>query len=125
METKGFRIGRSLFRKRAAKIPEFETQALIEHSRMLVDSRDFEKKAVRLLEKAQAIEPQARESRNIYNPFGICYSHQEYAFKDTQKSCNASTYHDILICSWIQAHQFQNFSEEKKLFFFRVFPSQK
>ena len=53
-----------LYFERAAKIPEFETQALIEHSRMLVDSRDFEK-AVRLLEKAQAIEPQARVEKYL------------------------------------------------------------
>jgi len=54
----------SLHFERASKIDEFEVAALIEHGRMLVGIRDYEK-AVKLLEQAQAIESQPRVTRYI------------------------------------------------------------
>ena len=52
----------SLHFERASKIDEFEAPALIEHGRMMVGIRNYEK-AVRLLERAEDIDPQPRISR--------------------------------------------------------------
>ncbi len=53
-----------LYFERASKINDFEVTALIEHARMLVSTRSFEK-AVRLLERAQEIKPQPRVGRYL------------------------------------------------------------
>ncbi|MDA8774986.1 tetratricopeptide repeat protein [Opitutales bacterium] len=53
-----------LYFERASKIEDIEVSALIEHGRMLVSIRDYEK-AVRLLERAQEISPQARVARYL------------------------------------------------------------
>jgi tetratricopeptide (TPR) repeat protein len=54
----------SLYFERASKIDEVEVTSLIEHGRMMVDVRNYEK-AVKLLEKAEAIDPQPRVSRYL------------------------------------------------------------
>jgi tetratricopeptide (TPR) repeat protein len=54
----------SLHFERASKIDEVEIAALIEHGRMLVGIRDYEK-AVKLLEQAEAIKSQPRVSRYL------------------------------------------------------------
>ena len=48
--------------ERAAKIAEFEVDALIEHARMLVNSKDYQR-ASDLLERAQTLSPQPRVAR--------------------------------------------------------------
>ena len=53
-----------MFFERAAKIEDVEVKALIEHARMLVSIRSYEK-AARLLEKAQEISPEARVGRYL------------------------------------------------------------
>jgi tetratricopeptide (TPR) repeat protein len=53
-----------MFFERAAKIEDFEVKAQIEHARMLVSIRSYEK-AVELLEKAQEISPEARVGRYL------------------------------------------------------------
>ena len=50
--------------ERAAKIAEFEVDALIEHARMLVSSKDYQR-ASDLLERAQTLSPQPRVARYL------------------------------------------------------------
>ena len=50
--------------ERAAKIPHFEVDALIEHARMLVITKDYQK-ASDLLERAQTLSPQPRVARYL------------------------------------------------------------
>ena len=50
--------------ERAARIPEFEVNSLIEHARMLVNTKDYQK-ASDLLERAQNLEPQPRVARYL------------------------------------------------------------
>ena len=50
--------------ERAAKIAEFEVDALIEHARMLVSSKDYQG-ASDLLERAQTLSPQPRVARYL------------------------------------------------------------
>ena len=50
--------------ERAAKIAEFEVDALIEHARMLVNSKDYQR-ASDLLERAQTLSPQPRVARYL------------------------------------------------------------
>ena len=50
--------------ERAAKIPDFEVDALIEHARMLVITKDYQK-ASDLLERAQTLSPQPRVARYL------------------------------------------------------------
>ncbi len=50
--------------ERAAKLPDFEVEALIEHARMLVSIKDYQL-ASDLLERAQAIAPQPRVGRYL------------------------------------------------------------
>ena len=50
--------------ERAARIPEFEVNSLIEHARMLVNTKDYQK-ASDLLERAQTLEPQPRVARYL------------------------------------------------------------
>ena len=50
--------------ERAGKIKDFEVPSLIEHGRMLVSMRNYEK-AIDLLDRAQEIEPQPRVSRYL------------------------------------------------------------
>jgi tetratricopeptide (TPR) repeat protein len=52
----------SLFFERAGKIENWEVESLIQHGRMLVELRDYEK-AVKLLERAQLLKPQERVER--------------------------------------------------------------
>ncbi len=54
----------SLYFERAAKINDSETEALVQHSRMLVAVRKYEN-AVRLLERAQSISPQERVEKYL------------------------------------------------------------
>ena len=50
--------------ERAAKDPEQESSALLEHARMLVSNQDYEK-AVGLLERVQDINPQKRVEKYL------------------------------------------------------------
>jgi len=50
--------------ERAAKLVEFEVEALIGHARMLVGTKDYQK-AADLLERAQSLEPQPRVARYL------------------------------------------------------------
>jgi tetratricopeptide (TPR) repeat protein len=50
--------------ERAAKLPEFEVTALIEHARMLVGAKDYQQ-AADLLERAQTLSPQPRVARYL------------------------------------------------------------
>ncbi|NDH01273.1 MAG: hypothetical protein EBY43_09410, partial [Opitutae bacterium] len=50
--------------ERAAKIADFEVDALIEHARMLVSAKDYQQ-ASDLLERAQALAPQPRVARYL------------------------------------------------------------
>jgi tetratricopeptide (TPR) repeat protein len=50
--------------ERAAKLPEFEVEALIEHARMLVGAKDYQQ-AADLLERAQSLSPQPRVARYL------------------------------------------------------------
>ncbi|HAF58459.1 MAG TPA: hypothetical protein DCL00_02620 [Opitutae bacterium] len=50
--------------ERAAKLPDFEVHALVEHSRMLVATKDYQK-ASDLLERAQTLAPQPRVARYL------------------------------------------------------------
>ncbi len=50
--------------ERAAKLPEFEVEALIEHARMLVGTKKYQK-AADLLERAQSLDPQPRVARYL------------------------------------------------------------
>lgn len=50
--------------ERAAKIADFEVDALIEHARMLVGAKDYQQ-ASDLLERAQALAPQPRVARYL------------------------------------------------------------
>jgi len=52
----------SLYFERSSKIAKWEVESLVQHGRMLVDTRNYEK-AVRLLERAESIEPQPRVNR--------------------------------------------------------------
>lgn len=52
----------SLFFERSGKIENWEVESLIQHGRMLVELRDYEK-AVKLLERAQLLRPQDRVER--------------------------------------------------------------
>ena len=54
----------SLRFERAAKIADFEVDALIEHARMLVRAKDYQQ-ASDLLERAQTLEPQPRVARYL------------------------------------------------------------
>ena len=54
----------SLFFERAAKVREWESQALIEHARMQVSVREYDE-AIRLLQEVQAIDPQPRIDRYL------------------------------------------------------------
>jgi tetratricopeptide (TPR) repeat protein len=62
-----------LYFERATKIDDIEVKALIEHARMLVSIRSFEK-AIRLLEKAQEINPQPRVTRYLVSIRNILLS---------------------------------------------------
>jgi tetratricopeptide (TPR) repeat protein len=62
-----------LYFERATKIDDIEAKALIEHARMLVSIRSFEK-AIRLLEKAQEINPQPRVTRYLVSIRNILLS---------------------------------------------------
>ena len=53
-----------LLYERAARIPEKEVEAYVQHARMLVSQRDYAA-AERLLKKAQAIEPQENVARYL------------------------------------------------------------
>ncbi|MEK9772044.1 MAG: tetratricopeptide repeat protein [Opitutae bacterium] len=50
--------------ERAAKLPDFEVDALIEHGRMLVGTKEYQK-ASDLLERAQSLAPQPRVARYL------------------------------------------------------------
>ena len=50
--------------ERAAKLPDFEVEALIGHARMLVGAKDYQQ-AADLLERAQSLEPQPRVARYL------------------------------------------------------------
>ena len=52
----------SLYFERSSKIAKWEVESLVQHGRMLVETRNYEK-AVRLLERAESIEPQPRVNR--------------------------------------------------------------
>jgi tetratricopeptide (TPR) repeat protein len=52
----------SLYFERASKITKWEVESLVQNGRMLVETRNYEK-AVRLLERAESIEPQPRVNR--------------------------------------------------------------
>lgn len=60
----------SLHFERAAKIKDSEVKALIEHGRMLVSQRDYQK-AVQLLDKAERISPQPRIKRYLESIRGL------------------------------------------------------
>ena len=57
-------IGIALFFERSAKANGWEVRSLIEHARMRVSNREYEK-AVRLLEEAQTISPQPNVDRYL------------------------------------------------------------
>ena len=50
--------------ERAAKTKECEVQALIEHARMLVSTRDYDQ-AIRYLQEVQVLDPQPRIDRYL------------------------------------------------------------
>lgn len=50
--------------ERAAKLPDFEVQSLVEHARMLVNSKEYQQ-AADLLERAQTLSPQPRVARYL------------------------------------------------------------
>ena len=54
----------SLRFERAAKIPDFEVDALIEHARVLVSTKNYQQ-AADLLERAQSLFPQPRVARYL------------------------------------------------------------
>ena len=50
--------------ERAAKLPDFEVQSLVEHARMLVNAKEYQE-AADLLERAQTLSPQPRVARYL------------------------------------------------------------
>jgi tetratricopeptide (TPR) repeat protein len=50
--------------ERAAKLPDFEVESLVEHARMLVDAKEYQE-AADLLERAQTLSPQPRVARYL------------------------------------------------------------
>ena len=54
----------SLYFERAAKTKEWEVQALTEHARMLVSTRDYDQ-AIRYLQEVQVLDPQPRIDRYL------------------------------------------------------------